>query len=108
MEQEISFRLSLRTAQFLGNSPETGEKYIKIVTNSITLRSRIVHGVWFIKHNAEGASRYLVQDMLPIVERLAGRCLRKIFELSLQIALDELLLGESLESVLEKQGCLPT
>ncbi|MGA8310375.1 MAG: hypothetical protein WB755_10125 [Terriglobales bacterium] len=111
MEQEISFRLALRLAQFLGDTAESRREKYGQCRDVYKVRSKVVHGASVMK-SAEAAAIYLVEGIVPQAEGLARSALRKIFELRLETLFDqpkrvealfeELLFSDSLHSALAR------
>jgi hypothetical protein len=111
VEQEISFRLALRLAHFLGESIEDKRKKYAECREAYKVRSKIVHGARIMREE-EATAIYLVEGIVPIGERLARSALRKIFELQLETFFDssrkvealfeELLFSECLDDALKK------
>ncbi|HEV8523386.1 MAG TPA: hypothetical protein VGQ71_02715 [Terriglobales bacterium] len=111
MEQEISFRLALRLAHFLGESNETRRQRYDQCREVYKVRSKIVHGA-AVNQDSEEAAKYLVEVIVPTAEELARTALRRIFGLELETFFDsktkveslfeELLFSDSLPSALAK------
>lgn len=109
VEQEISFRLALRLAQFLGESKADRRSKFEQCREVYKVRSKVVHGAPVLK-GSEAAAIYLVETIVPEAEKLARTGLRKIFALHLETLFDQpnkvealfeaLLFEESLESAL--------
>ena len=77
--QELSFRLSLLIAKFLGSDSDSQRKYFEQIRNLYTVRSKISHGDRIDK-NEEAAAIQIVENWTPRAEELARNSLRKIFE----------------------------
>ncbi len=111
MEQEISFRLALRLAHFLGESEESRREKYEQCREVYKVRSKVVHGA-SVRKSAEAAAIYLVEGVVPRAEDLARSALRKILELRLETLFDqtnkvealfeELLFSDSLTGALTK------
>ncbi len=82
-EQELSFRLSLRVAHFLGETIAERRKLFTETREIYKYRSKLVHGAPIAK-DSEQAAIYLVEGIVPTVERIARRSLRRIFERRLE------------------------
>jgi hypothetical protein len=113
VEQEISFRLALRLAHFLGESRDDQRSKFEQCREVYKVRSKVVHGAPVLR-GSEAAAIYLVETIVPEAEKLARTALRKIFALHLETLFDqpnkvealfeELLFEESLERALAKIG----
>jgi hypothetical protein len=79
MEQELSFRLSLRVATFLADENVARRELFEESKEVYRIRSKVVHGAQIHK-NSETAAIYLVDHIVPQAERLARRCLAKVLE----------------------------
>ena len=82
VEQEVSFRLSLRLSHFLADENERRREVFDQSREVYKVRSKIVHGA-SIDRNPERAAIYLVENVVPKAERLARRSLQKILTLRL-------------------------
>ena len=96
--QEISFRLALRLAHFLGESHEDRREKYEQCREVYRVRSKIVHGAPVLKR-PEAAAIYLVEYIVPLAENLARSALRKIFELRLETFFNS---GKKVEALFEE------
>lgn len=87
VEQEISFRLSLRMATFLNDEKLQREETFKAAREVYRVRSKIVHGAAILR-GAEEAAIYLVEEITPSAEELARRSLLRILEKRLESVFD--------------------
>ena len=81
--QELSFRLSLIVAKFLGKNIAGQKKLYKEVKNLYKIRSAISHGDKIYK-SEESTAIALVEHWTPLAEELNRKCLRLIFERGLK------------------------
>jgi hypothetical protein len=110
-EQELSFRLSLRVAQFLAEGRGGQRTYYDKAREVYKVRSKVVHGAALDK-NTERAAIYLVEGIVPAAEELARLSLEKVFNLgleklfqrseSVEALFEELLFADSLDDALKK------
>lgn len=111
MEQELSFRLSLRVATFLADENAARRELFEESKEVYRVRSKVVHGA-HVHKNSETAAIYLVEHIVPQAERLARRCLAKVLELQIEAIFenaaklntlfDKLLFSNSLRNALEE------
>jgi hypothetical protein len=80
VEQELSFRLSLRVAAFLADENAKRREVFDQAKEVYRIRSKVVHGAR-IHQNPETAAIILVEGILPAAERLARSCLAKVLEI---------------------------
>ena len=109
MEQELSFRLSLRIATFLADENAKRQELFSEAKEVYGIRSKVVHGAKIHKHS-ETAAIYLVEGVLPQAERLARRCLARVLEMQIEnvfenseklnTMFDKLIFSNSLEKAL--------
>lgn len=110
-EQELSFRLSLRVATFLADGNGERQELFQQCKEVYKIRSKVVHGA-AIHKDPERAAVYLVEGIIPDAERLARRCLAKVFEIRLESLFenasklnslfDRLLFSDSLEETIRE------
>lgn len=113
-EQEISFRLSLRLAHFLGDSHASRRQFFEDCREVYKVRSKIVHGSPIYRRSLESSAIYLVETVVPQAELLARQALKKLLQSGLERVFrnskrinslfDELLFCDSLEQALAKIG----
>lgn len=109
MEQELSFRLSLRVATFLADESTKRREIFEESKEVYRVRSKVVHGAKIHK-KSETAAIYLVEGVVPQAERLARKSLTKVLELKaerlfensdkLNALFDSLIFSDSLERTL--------
>jgi len=83
VEQELSFRLSLRVATFLADENTKRQELFNEAKEVYSVRSKVVHGAKIHK-NSETAAIYLVEGVLPKAERLARRCLARVLQMQIE------------------------
>jgi Apea-like HEPN len=111
VEQELSFRLSLRVATFLADENAKRKQLFEEAKDVYRIRSKVVHGAKIHK-DSETAAIILVDGVLPNAERLARKCLAKVLEMQvenifensekLNELFEELIFSNSLEKALLK------
>jgi hypothetical protein len=77
--QELSFRLSLQLAKFLGDTLEDQRQYFERARALYVVRSKIAHGDK-ISANEEQAAIQMVERWTPEAEELARLSLRRVVE----------------------------
>ena len=113
--QELSFRLSLLIAKFLGSDSDSQRKCFEQIRDLYTVRSEISHGDR-IDRNEEAAAIQIEENWTPRAEELARNSLRKIFENGLtetfnnraqhEEFLINLLFEANLSTIMENRGSL--
>jgi len=88
VEQELSFRLALRVATFLADENAEREELFEEARELYRIRSKVVHGA-AIHKNRETAAIRLVEGIVPQAERLARKCLARVFELSIEAIFEQ-------------------
>lgn len=112
VEQELSFRLSLRIATFLADENAKRQELFSEAKEVYGIRSKVVHGAKIHKYS-ETAAIYLVEGVLPQAERLARRCLARVLEMQIEnvfenseelnTMFDKLIFSNSLEKALAEE-----
>ena len=77
--QELSFRLSLLLARFLGDESKSQRDYFERAKSLYAIRSKIAHGDK-LHRNEEAAAVQLVEHWTPQAEELARLSLRQVFQ----------------------------
>ncbi len=77
--QELGYRLALSVSYYLDSEANNRLKTFELVRELYTVRSKIVHGDKLVD-SEEASAIQLTEHYAPTAERLARRCLRKIFE----------------------------
>ena len=85
--QELSFRLSLLLAKFLGDGSAAQHDYFSRARELYTVRSKIAHGDR-IHRNEEAAAIQIVETWTPEAEELARESLCRVFEKGLATVFD--------------------
>lgn len=76
--QELTFRLSLLLAKFLGNDKKQQRELFDRARGLYSVRSKLAHGDKLEK-NEEAAAISLVDYWTPSAEKLARECLKRLF-----------------------------
>jgi hypothetical protein len=97
-EQELSFRLSLRVAQFIGKSNDERRSIYQQMREIYKVRSKVVHGA-HVRKDTEQAAIYLVESIVPGAEQLARASLLRVLEDGLEDLFKE---GERVESLFDE------
>lgn len=77
--QELTFRLSMVLAKFLGDNADTQRKYFDRIKQLYSIRSKLAHGDKVHK-DEETAAIQLSEFWVPEAEEIARSCLFRIFD----------------------------